>query len=157
MSNQAHSSRSALEKLKDTDFSFVETGQDIRVRKGIDPSCVDIGHVSARFIDANERKVRMLEICDGGFFGLGNRHFLLPVDVITHVSNNEVRISETQARLEHSPAYDPTLIEEPTQEHWEPFYGYYGLSPYWSSGYLYPNFPMSPEGLGPHDRSDHEL
>jgi hypothetical protein len=36
--------------------------------------------------------------------------------------------------------YDPTLIKAPTREHWEPFYGYYGLSPYWGDGYMYPTF-----------------
>lgn len=156
MSNQVHSDKTALEKLKDTDFSFAQAGLDIRGRKVVDPSGAEIGHVSALFIDENERKIRMLEIRAGGFLGLGDRHFLLPVDMITHVSKDEVRVGETQARIERSPVYNPVLIEEPTQEHWEPFYGYYGLSPYWSSGYLYPNFPMSPEDIAERAHSGYE-
>jgi sporulation protein YlmC with PRC-barrel domain len=147
MSKQAHTSTTALEKLKDTDLTFAEESLDIRGRKVVDRSGAQIGHVSALFIDETERKIRMLEIRAGGFLELGSRHFLLPVDAVTHVSQDEVRIGETQERLEHSPVYNPALIEEPTQEHWEPFYGYYGLSPYWSSGYMYPNFPMSPEEI----------
>jgi hypothetical protein len=43
----------------------------------------------------------------------------------------------------HSPAYDPNLVVRPPREDWEPYYGYYGFSPYWGGGYLYPHFPMS--------------
>jgi sporulation protein YlmC with PRC-barrel domain len=157
MSKQIHPSNTALEKLKDTDLAFAEESLDIRGRKVVDRSGAEIGYVSALFIDENERKIRMLEIRAGGFLEIRSRHFLLPADAITHVSKDEVRISETQERLEHSPVYDPALrIEEPTQEHWEPFYGYYGLSPYWSSGYMYPNFPMYPEETALHDHNVQE-
>lgn len=136
MSKQVHQSNTALEKLKDSDLAFADESMDIRGRKVVDRSGSQIGHVSALFIDENERKIRMPAIRAGGFLEIGSRHFLLPVDAVTHVSKDEVRISETQERLEHAPVYDPALIDEPTQEHWEPFYGYDGLSPYWSSGYM---------------------
>jgi hypothetical protein len=80
----------------------------------------------------------MLEIRGGGFLGMGDRHVLVPVDAITKITTDEVTINESRDRLAHSPAYDPHLIEAPPAEYWEPFYGYYGLTPYWTAGYTYP-------------------
>ena len=157
MSKQANPSKAALEKLKDTDLTFVDMGLDIRGRKVVDRNGADIGHVSALFVDDNERKIRMLEIRGGGFLEVGTRHFLLPVDAITQVFKSEVHISETKDRIEHSPVYDPALVEIPTQEHWEPFYGYYGLSPYWNSGYMYPIFPLYPKKSASHNHHDHDV
>ena len=132
--------RGALETLSNTGLELADSSQDIRHRKVVDVHGAAIGHVSDLFIDPDERKVRMLEIRAGGFLGIGDRHVLLPVDAITSVSKDEVHVNESRERLVRSPAYDPTLIDEPTQQYWEPFYGYYGLSPYWGAGYMYPEF-----------------
>jgi sporulation protein YlmC with PRC-barrel domain len=146
---------SELEKLKDTGLELDDSAQDIRNRKVVDAHGEDIGHVSALFIDRNERKVRMLEVRAGGFLGVGDRHFLLPVDAITSVTKSEVHVNQTRERIVHSPAYDPTLIETPTQEYWAPYYGYYGLSPYWGSEYMYPHFPITSEEPSRDERSDY--
>lgn len=134
-----------LEKLIDTRLTLGDPAQDIRHRKVVDAHGDEIGHVSALFIDEDQRKVRMLEVRAGGFLGLGDRHFLLPVDAITTVTKDKVHVNQTRERILHSPVYDPTLIETPTQQYWEPYYGYYGLSPYWSLGYMYPHFPITSE------------
>jgi hypothetical protein len=98
----------------------------------------------------------MLEVRAGGFLGLGDRHFLLPVDAITSVTKSEVHVNQTRERIVHSPVYDPTLIETPTQEYWEPYYGYYGLSPYWDSEYMYPHFPIISEEPSRDERSGYK-
>jgi hypothetical protein len=98
----------------------------------------------------------MLEVRAGGFLGLGDRHFLLPVDVITSVAKGEVHVNQTRERIVHSSVYDPTLIEAPTREYWEPCYGYYGLSPYWGSGYMYPHFPIASEEPNRNERSGYK-
>ena len=134
-----------LQKLDDTGLTLDDDRQDIRGRKLIDGAGETIGHVSNLFIDAAERKVRMLEVRAGGFLGLGDRHFLLPVDAVTRVEDDAVHVNETRERIVHSPGYDPHLVEAPTREYWEPFYGYYGLPPYWGNDYLYPGFPLSLE------------
>lgn len=132
-----------LEKLSDTGLVLADRMQDIRGHTVRDSHREEIGHVSGLFIDSELRKVRMLEIRVGGFLGIGNRHFLLPVDAITGVSHDEIAVDETRERIVASPVYDPALIVEPFEQSWEPFYGYYGLAPYWSPGYQYPQFPTS--------------
>jgi sporulation protein YlmC with PRC-barrel domain len=140
MSQSENSSR-PLEKLSDAGLALADKSQDIRRRKVVDADGAEIGHVSHLFIDAEERKVRMIEVAAGGFLGLGDRHFLLPVDAIVSVGDHEVRVCETRERVVGSPAYDPTLIKAPTPKHLDIFYGYYDLAPYWSAGYMYPSFP----------------
>jgi sporulation protein YlmC with PRC-barrel domain len=131
-----------LVKLSDTELVVADASQDIRGRRVIDRDGAEIGHVSGLFIDRDVRRVRMLEIRAGGFLGFGERHVLLPIDTLTSVTPHAVHVNETRERLAKSPVYDPTLIVEPQARAWEPFYGYYGLQPYWSSGYLYPEFPL---------------
>jgi sporulation protein YlmC with PRC-barrel domain len=124
-----------LQNLNDTDLSLADPSQDIRDRKVFDCHGDEIGHVSDLFIDEAGRKVQMVEVRAGGFLGLGARHFLLPVDAITRVTKDELQVSETRERVVNSPVYDPSLINTaaPTQTTWEPFYNYYGHSPYWVS------------------------
>jgi len=141
MNQQRHSKSAELARLSDTGLALSDPSQDIRGRKIVDRHGADIGHISGLFVDEDERKVRMLEIRAGGFLGIGERHFLLPVDAIMKIDNDEVRVNETRERIVRSPVYDPKLVEAPTREHWEPFYGYYGLSPYWGDGYMYPTLP----------------
>jgi hypothetical protein len=97
------------------------------------------------FIDQIERKVQLLEVRAGGFLGLGDRHFLLPVSAITSVTKGEVHVNQTREHIVGSPVYDPALIVAPTREYWGQYYGYYGMSPYWGSGFMYPYYPISRE------------
>jgi sporulation protein YlmC with PRC-barrel domain len=150
---QQASNNSPLERLSDSSLVLSEPDQDIRGRKVIDQHGADIGHVSGLFIDEGERKVRMLELRSGGFIGIGERHFLLPVDAISSVDENEVHVSESGARIIHSPIYDPTLVVPSIRGYWEPYYGYYGLSPHWGNGYMYPTFPWT-QGANLNDHAD---
>jgi sporulation protein YlmC with PRC-barrel domain len=140
---QQVSNTSPLAKLSETDLDLADPSQDIRGRKVLDSEGGEIGHVSALFVDEAERKVRMLEIRAGGLLGIGEQHFLLPVDAVTSVDKHDVHVNETHERIVHSPAYDPQLVEFPERSYWEPYYGYYGLSPYWGTGYIYPGVPFA--------------
>jgi sporulation protein YlmC with PRC-barrel domain len=140
MNHDTHSTE--LVKLSDTGLVVGDASEDIRGRKVLDRHGEEIGHVSDLFIDRTLRRVRMLEIRAGGFAGFGGSHKLLPVETLTSVDAHTVHVNETRDRVAKSPVYDPTLIIEPEAHAWEPFYGYYGLQPYWNSGYLYPEFPL---------------
>jgi sporulation protein YlmC with PRC-barrel domain len=129
-----------LVKLSDDTLMLDDPSADIRDRKVIDRQGDAIGHVSDLFVDRNEKKVRMLQVAAGGFLGLGDRHFLVPVDAITSVSESEIHIDQTRAKVVGSPAYDPKLSDLPPRDTWAGFYGYYGYPPYWSPGYIYPGF-----------------
>ena len=132
-----------LEKLKDSGLMLDDIRQDIRGRKVVNQTGETLGHVSALFIDESERKVRMLDIAGGGFLGIGDQHFLLPVDAITKVDKGGVTVRESSDRIAHSPVYNPKVIVDYDRDFWAPYYGYYGVDPYWSDGYRYPEYPTA--------------
>ena len=131
-----------LQHLNTSELTLADEHMDIRDRKVVDVNGDEIGHVSDLFIDPDMRKVRMLEIRTGGFLGFGARHALLPVDAITSITTDTVHVNQTRQHVVTSPVYDPKLVFAPTHDAWEPYYGYYGLSPYWGEGYMYPDFPV---------------
>jgi sporulation protein YlmC with PRC-barrel domain len=140
----------ALENLSDSNLILADPELDIRGRKVVDRHGAEVGHVSDLFIDEGERKVRMLQIrTGGGFLGIGDRHVLLPVDAIATIAKDAVHINQSREQVVKSPAYDPALLEAPTPQFWEPYYGYYGIMPYWGSGYMYPQFPTDVAAVPP--------
>ena len=140
---QGHTHNSELARLSETDLVLANDNEDVRGRNVVDRHGKEIGTVADLFIDEQERRIRMVQIKAGGFLGLGERHFLLPADAITQVTKTEVRVDVTLDRIVGSPAYDPQLIVAPEPEPWGSYYGYYGVSPYWGMGYVYPGFPTS--------------
>ena len=115
--------------------NIADRSQDIRgPRTVVDRQGEHIGHVSGLFIDTKERKVRVMELRAGGVLGLGDRHFLLPIETVLAVTADEVRVGETRARILGAPVYDPVLVERPTAASLQSHYDHYGVTPSWSSG-----------------------
>jgi len=142
MANNAQANDHPLTKFDEGNLILDDDRMDIRGRKVIDANGKTIGHVRALFIDEIDRRVRLVDIAGGGFLGIDGQHFLLPIDAITKVTPTLVHVNESGARVLHSPAYDPKLIVPFHQSYWEPYYGYYGRSPYWDTAYRYPDYPM---------------
>lgn len=112
---------------------------DIRGRDVKDVSGEDIGKVDDLLIDTTERKVRFLVVASGGFLGLGEHRSYIPVDAVAGVDDDAVRIDQSREKLRSAPAYDPELIND--ERYNTDVFGYYGLAPFWSAGYVYPAYP----------------
>jgi sporulation protein YlmC with PRC-barrel domain len=110
MSKSDSATNGELEKRSDTFLTLADPTQDVRNFKVVDRHDEEIGHVSDLFIDQAERTIQMLEIRAGGFLGLGERHFLLPISAITSVTNGEVHVNQTRERIVGAPVYDPALV-----------------------------------------------
>jgi sporulation protein YlmC with PRC-barrel domain len=123
-----------LEKLSDAGLTIADPSQDTRGRTVVDCDGVRLGHVSGLFIDVEHRKVRMMELRSGGFHGIGDRHFLIPIETVRAVTADEVHIGETSGRLLEAPVYDPLLVEPPTSASLQSHYDHYGVTPTWSTG-----------------------
>ncbi len=128
-----------LVKLGDTDLTVSNPREDIRGRRVVDPNGEEIGHVDALLIDDQESKVRFLRVASGRFLGIAEQTFLLPVDAVTRVGDDQVVVDQTRERIAGAPTYDPDLTYD--QEYYGGLYGYYGYGPYWSAGYTYPAYP----------------
>jgi sporulation protein YlmC with PRC-barrel domain len=135
--NQQTQNQSAQEdvliKLGDTELVLNDSSADIRNHKVIDSEGKDIGHVSALYIDRNERKIRFLQVSAGGFLGMGERQFLVPVEDIARTTEDTVYTKHSGDHIAQSPPYDPSLTTQRNNEYWNPYYGYYGYMPYWGN------------------------
>jgi sporulation protein YlmC with PRC-barrel domain len=140
-----------LLRLSDTDLTVSNQDEDIRGKKVVDMSGDDLGEVSDLLVDEGSVKVRFMEVASGGFLGIGQSKVIIPVDAITRISEDEVRIAKEREVVASSPRYDPDLVPE---NYWHDVYSYYGYSPYWMGGYVYPSFPYYANPLPSDDAAD---
>ncbi len=97
-------------KLGDSDFVFENPEQDIRGKDVYDVNGEQIGSVDDLYIDRQERKVRFLEVGAGGFLGIGEKHFLVPVESVTEVGEDRVTIEPGREKMVGSPPFDTTVV-----------------------------------------------
>jgi sporulation protein YlmC with PRC-barrel domain len=131
-----------LHRLGDTDLTVADPAEDVRGRKVVDRNGEEIGDVDDLLLDDRENKVRFLRVGAGGFLGIGEHHFLVPVDAVTRIDADHVHIDRERAGLRDVPTYDPDLAYE--QDYYGNIYGWWGYSPYWAPGYAYPAYPAYP-------------
>jgi sporulation protein YlmC with PRC-barrel domain len=125
-------------RLSDTNLTVAAPAADIRGLTAHDRRGEEIGTVEDLLIDDEEHKVRFLRIGSGGFLGIGKDHFLVPVDAV-EAHQDRVIITRDRERLRDAPEYDPDLAYEDT--YYSDVYGWWGHTPYWSPGYVYPRYP----------------
>lgn len=128
-----------LLKLSEIDETVASPDNDIHGRHVRDRHGVDLGKVKDLLVDEAENKVRFLEVASGGFLGIGQDTSLIPVDAITDITDDEVRIDQTRDVVAGAPAYDPDLVRE--RDGYGEYLGYYGYGAWWAPGYQYPGFP----------------
>lgn len=128
-----------LRRLSDTDLTVGDPGEDIRGRKVVDRSGEEVGTVDDLLIDDRENKVRFLRVASGGFLGMGETKFLVPVDAIAEIGEGAVRVDQSREHVAGAPQYDPDLVYD--TGYYGGLYGYYGYAPYWAPGYIYPAYP----------------
>ena len=129
----------SLVKLGDTELTVADKAEDIRGRTVKDRAGEEIGKVDNLIMDEQDAKVRFMEVAAGGFLGIGEKKFLIPVDAIARIDEDHVHVDQTRAHVASAPDYDPTLV--PEWSYYEDVYGYYGFAPYWAPGYAYPAYP----------------
>ena len=66
------------------------------------------------YIDRQERKVRFLEVGAGGFLGMGEKHFLVPVEAVTEVGEARVTIVSGKEKVVEYPPFDTKVVPPAT-------------------------------------------
>lgn len=130
----ARAAPNPLLKLGQSRLRVADGKEDVRGRRVVDRSGNSVGKVDDLFIDERERRVRLIEVGSGGFLGLGEAKFLIPVELVTQVDDHTVRINEARERIVGAPQYDPGLAAESL---YKDIYTYYGFPPSWSAGSAY--------------------
>lgn len=128
--------------MNDTALTLADPAEDVRGRTVVDANGDDIGTVEDLMLDQDEAKVRFLQVGAGGFLGIGERKFLVPVDAIVRVDEDHVYVDRSREHVIGGPDYDPKLVRDDTADDiWANTYTYYGYGPFWAPGYVYPAYP----------------
>jgi sporulation protein YlmC with PRC-barrel domain len=131
-----------LQPLSESDLMVADPAEDIRDRTVFDRNGDEVGRVDDLLIDGEESKVRFIRLGAGGFLGIGEDHFLIPVDAITGIDERGVHIDQTREHVAGGPKYQPELATD--VDYYGDVYGHYGYGPYWGTGYAYPAYPYYP-------------
>jgi sporulation protein YlmC with PRC-barrel domain len=126
-----------LFSLERSHVTVSDAPEDIRGRKVFDKDSTEIGKVNDLFVDTRQMKVRFLEVSSNGVPGVADT-VLLPVDAITVIDKDRVFLGLTTQTLAGAPKYDSNVTDH---NFLSSLYDYYGYSPYWRAGYVYPSYP----------------
>ena len=118
-----------LVRLSESGLALEDLTQDVRGLDVYDEDGDQIGTVEDLYADTEERKVRFLDVSAGGFLGLGERRFLIPVEAVSEVREDGVVVVDQKRRkVAESPLFDADVVPQPAYQ--DELYKYYGYPPY---------------------------
>lgn len=115
--------------LGETDVTPADPSADLRGRNLLDQDGNKIGTIDDVLIDTETRKVQFLRVEHGGLLGIGEKHFLVPVNAIAAVDAENVRIDRPSGKMHTAPGYDPNLVKD--QGYFRGIYNWWQLEPFW--------------------------
>jgi PRC-barrel domain len=98
--------------------------RDLIHREILDPDDENIGFVRDLLIDEVDWKVRFVHATQGGFLGIDERHFLIPIEAVSYVGGGFVKTELSKERVHGSPELDPNIRLHPELR--AEIYEYYG-------------------------------
>ena len=105
-----------LVRLGDAGFVPANPEDDLRGKDVHDPHGQRMGRVEDLYVGRQEREVRYLEVGAGGFLGIGERRFLVPVEAVTKVSEDRVTVEPDRTERAEGPAPFDTRVGPPSPE-----------------------------------------
>jgi sporulation protein YlmC with PRC-barrel domain len=102
-----------LIRLGDSDFVAANPEDDVRGKAVYDAQGQRMGSVSDLYIDRKEREVRFLEVGTGGFMGIGEKNYLVPVEAVVEVAEDRVNIEPGRTEKVEGPAPFDTKVAPP--------------------------------------------
>jgi sporulation protein YlmC with PRC-barrel domain len=102
-----------LIRLGDSDFVPANPEEDVRGKDVYDAQGQRIGSVGDLYIERQEREVRFLEVGTGGFLGIGEKRFLIPVEAVTQVAEGWVTIEPGRTQRVDGPTPFDTKVAPP--------------------------------------------
>jgi sporulation protein YlmC with PRC-barrel domain len=124
---RARSTGPVLVRLSDSGLALEDLTLDVRGLDVYDNDGDQIGKVEDLYADAEERKVRFLDVGAGGFLGLGEKRFLIPVEAVSEVREDGVVVDQKRRKVAESPLFDADVVPQPPYQH--ELYEYYGYLP----------------------------
>ncbi len=90
----------------------------------------DLGEVEDLMIDLRRGDVRFAIVSFGGFLGMGDKLFAVPLEALrVDLDNHELVLDVPKERLEQAPGFDKDDWPTDISGEWgQDVYGYYGVS-----------------------------
>ena len=104
--------QSKLIKLSDSGFHLVDETADVRGLGVFNQNGEQMGSVVDLYINPEERKVCFLDVAAGGFLGLGEKHFLIPVEAIAKIYEDGITASQGRDKVSESPLIGTKVVPE---------------------------------------------
>ena len=114
----------ALIKLRDSDRPRDATAKALLDGDVYDRDGEKIGTVKDLYVDTEDEDVRFLDVGAGGFLGLGEKHFMVPMEAVTDTSGGGVTIEHSREKVEGSPELDTEGVPEDAYQ--REVFDYYG-------------------------------
>ena len=125
---RTRSTSPGLVRLSDSELVLEDRTQDVRGLDVYDNDGDQIGTVEDLYADTQECKVRFLDVSAGGFLGLGQKHFLVPVEAVGEVREDGVVVDQGRQKVADSPPFDTRVVPQPPYQ--REVYEYYGYPPF---------------------------
>ena len=103
-----------LVRIGESDFVPANLEDDVRGKDVYDAAGQRVGSVEDLYIDRKEREVRFLEVGAGGFLGIGEKRFLVPVEAVAKVAEEWVVIEPGRTEKVEGPAPFDTKVAPPS-------------------------------------------
>jgi sporulation protein YlmC with PRC-barrel domain len=114
----------ALIKLRDSDLPRGPNAKALLDTDVYDWDGESMGTVKDLYVDTEEGEVRFLDVGAGGFLGLGEKHFMIPMEAVTDRSGGGVTIDQSREKVEGSPELGTKGVPEDAYQ--QEVYDYYG-------------------------------
>ncbi len=108
--------RAALVRLGETGLTVSFAEEDVRGRKVLDSAGEEIGTIDELLVDDTDHKVRFLEVASGGILGIGEQKVMMPIDVISRITDEAVHVTQERSHIAQAPHYDPAITRD---TYWE--------------------------------------
>src|SRR5688572_12369479 len=123
-------------RLSESESTLATPAEDIRGRVVRDANGDKIGCVDDLMIDEHQNKLRFICVKSWDVPGL---RFLIPVEAITRVSSDDVRVDRDVDQIMAAPGYEVDLVDA---DYITRLYDYYGYSPFWMEGSMASSLPF---------------
>src|SRR5665647_3319893 len=122
-----------MEQVDNTQFLTAST---IKGEKVINKDGEHLGKIEDLMIDLENRRVVYAILSFGGFLGIGDKHFAIPLEALSHRPNErDFTLDVSKDVLEKAEGFDKDNIPS-NREAIASIYTHYGYKPYWQTGIL---------------------
>jgi sporulation protein YlmC with PRC-barrel domain len=122
-----------MEQVDNTQFLTAST---IKGEKVINKDGEHLGKIEDLMIDLENRRVVYAILSFGGFLGIGDKHFAIPLEALSHRPNErDFTLDVSKDVLEKAEGFDKDNIPS-NREALASIYTHYGYKPYWQTGIL---------------------